>query len=99
MNLSQTALRLLNRRAFLSQTANGLAGIALTSLLQAESARNHAAEPAGTIDPARPSAPRLPHHPPRAKNVIVVFCAGAISHVDTFDFKPELIRRHGQRMP
>ena len=99
MNLSQTALRLLNRRAFLSQTANGLAGIALTSLLQAESARSHAAEPVGTIDPIRPSAPRPPHNPPRANNVIVVFCAGAISHVDTFDFKPELIQRHGQRMP
>ena len=52
-----------------------------------------------TIDPARPYAPRPAHFEPRAKNVIVVFCSGALSHVDTFDYKPELIRYHGQPLP
>ena len=29
----------------------------------------------------------------------MIFCSGAVSHVDTFDYKPELIKRHGQPMP
>ena len=52
-----------------------------------------------TIDPGRPHAPRTPHFPPRAKNVVVIFCSGAVSQLDTFDYKPELIRRHGQPLP
>jgi hypothetical protein len=52
-----------------------------------------------TIDPGRPHAPRAPHFPPRAKNVVVIFCSGAVSQLDTFDYKPELIRRHGQPLP
>ena len=41
------------------------------------------------IDPARPFAPRPPHFAPKAKNVLMIFCSGALSHVDTFDYKPE----------
>ena len=51
------------------------------------------------INPSRPFAARDPHFTPRAKNVVVIFCAGACSHLDTFDYKPELIARHGQPMP
>ncbi len=36
------------------------------------------------------------HHKPRAKRVVQLFMAGAASHVDLFDYKPELIKRHGQ---
>lgn len=36
------------------------------------------------------------HHPAKAKRVVQLFMAGAASHVDLFDFKPELVRRHGQ---
>ena len=36
------------------------------------------------------------HHPPRAKRVVQLFMAGAASHVDTFDHKPLLERKHGQ---
>ena len=36
------------------------------------------------------------YHPPRAKRVVQLFMAGAASHIDLFDFKPELVRRHGQ---
>ena len=42
---------------------------------------------------------RQPHFSPPAKQVIEVFCSGALSHVDTFDYKPELIRYHGQPLP
>jgi hypothetical protein len=37
------------------------------------------------------------HHPPKAKRVVQLFMAGAASHIDLFDFKPELIKRHGQK--
>jgi hypothetical protein len=36
------------------------------------------------------------HDAPKAKRVIQLFMAGAASHIDLFDYKPELIRRHGQ---
>ena len=47
----------------------------------------------------RPLAPRPPHFPARAKQVLHIFCTGAVSHLDTWDYKPELIKRHGQPMP
>eukprot|EP01031_Cornospumella_fuschlensis_P004918 gene4918-6152_t len=40
--------------------------------------------------------PGLPHFAPKAKRVIYLFQNGAPSHVDLFDYKPELIKRHGQ---
>ncbi len=40
-----------------------------------------------------------PHHAPRAKNVIFLFMVGAPSHLDLYDPKPELRRRHGERAP
>ena len=36
------------------------------------------------------------HHPPKAKRVVQLFMAGAASHIDLFDYKPELVKRHGQ---
>lgn len=91
----------LNRRQFLSRTATGLGSIALTHLLSRE--RLLASSAGGPIRPvinaANPNAARKPHFEPRAKNVLMIFCSGAVSHLDTFDYKPELIRRHGQPMP
>ena len=40
-----------------------------------------------------------PHFKPRAKRVIFAYMSGGVSHVDSFDPKPELTRRHGQPMP
>ena len=40
--------------------------------------------------------PRKPMFAPRAKRVIFIFMQGGPSHVDSFDYKPELIKRHGQ---
>ncbi|MDF1812183.1 MAG: DUF1501 domain-containing protein [Verrucomicrobiales bacterium] len=39
------------------------------------------------------------HHAPRAKRVIFLFMHGGVSHVDTFDYKPELNLRDGQTLP
>ena len=36
--------------------------------------------------------------PARAKRVIQIFCPGAVSQIDTFEYKPELIKRHDQPM-
>jgi len=95
---------LLDRRRFLSDAAGGLSGIALASLLGSQgllAAGDDGAEGPirPRIDPARPHAARQPHFPPQAKNVLVIFCSGACSHLDTWDYKPELIKRHGQPMP
>ena len=92
---------LLSRRHFLSQTATGLSGIALTHLLGLHRA---GAESSKTpvrpdISPANPNASRKPHFEPRAKNVLMIFCSGAVSQVDTFDYKPELIKHHGRPLP
>jgi len=98
--LSPTGLSLLNRRRFLQSAGSGLGGIALASLLNDDRLLAAEKEPLRpTIDPANPLAPRPPHFPAKATNVLVVFCSGAISHLDTFDYKPELTKRHGEPMP
>lgn len=48
---------------------------------------------------ANPLAPRAPHFPAKAKRVIYLFMHGGVSHVDTWDPKPELTRRSGQTIP
>jgi hypothetical protein len=89
---------LLNRRGFLGRTLTGLSSIGLAHLLAQD--RLLAAEPfRPAIDPAHPYAPRPPHFEPKAKRVLVIFCSGALSHVDTFDYKPELIKRHDTPLP
>ena len=77
----------MNRRDFLWQSGGGLGGIALAAIMGTEQAR------AGEL-PSILSG-KL-HHPPRAKRVVQLFMAGAASHLDLFDFKPELVKRHGQ---
>ncbi len=92
---------LLDRRQFLGSTARGLPGIALASLLGRESllAATERGPIRPVIDAASPFASRHPHHRAAAKQVLVIFCSGACSQIDTFDYKPELIRRHGQPLP
>lgn len=92
-HLSASGHHLLDRREFLSRTATGLGGIALASLLGRDGLLA-AGRPA--IDPARPYAPRAPHFPAKARNVLVIFCAGAVSQLETWDYKPELIKHDGQ---
>jgi len=93
--------RLLDRRSFLSNTATGLGGIALTHLLanQNQLAAEDKLPLRPDIDSQNPNRARSPHFAPAAKNVVVIFCAGACSQIDTFDYKPELIRMHGKPMP
>ena len=90
---------LLNRRHFLQHTGQGLGGIALTSLLAQEGLLANDTPIRPKIDSAKPFAARQAHFPAKAKRVLVIFCSGACSQLDTFDYKPELIKRHGQPMP
>jgi hypothetical protein len=60
-------------------------------------AEDTASRPA--IDPARPYAPRASHFPAKAQNVIVIFCAGAVSQLETWDYKPKLIEWDDRPLP
>ena len=101
--LSHAGRRLLDRRAFLEQTGSGLSAIALAHLLGKSGALGAQSSPPApyrpAIDPAHPFAPRRPPLVARAKNVLVLFCSGACSQIDTWDYKPELIRHHDQPLP
>jgi hypothetical protein len=90
---------LLDRRGFLGHLGSGLGGIALLHLLaeQGQAAGRKPLRP--VIRPEAPLAARPPHFPAKAKRVLHIFCSGACSHLDTFDYKPELIKRDGQPMP
>lgn len=75
------------RREFLWRSGGGLGGLALAALLGGD-------RTAATAAPAPATNPL--HHAPKAKRVVQFFMAGAASHLDLFDFKPELVKRHGQ---
>jgi len=83
-----------SRRQFLMQTMQGFSGVALVAMLTDEVLGE-----SPRIDSTNPYSPRSTHFAPKAKRVIEVFCSGALSHVDTFDFKPELIKHHGKPLP
>ena len=84
---------LINRRSFLSRTSLGLGATALASL----------AKPDWLSAASGPNSigglPGLPHLAAKAKRVIFLCMAGGPSHLETFDYKPELARLDGQPMP
>ena len=78
--------RHLTRRSLFGQSALGLGSAALAAMLSRQSQ-------------AATTLPGLPHSTPKAKNVIYLFQNGGPSHVDLFDYKPELTRLKGQQIP
>src|SRR5262245_16708770 len=84
-----------SRRDFLFKAGGGFGALALAYLLDRDGLLS-AAEPDRTVNPL---TPRPAHHRARARSVIFLFMEGGPSHLDTFDPKPELTRRHGQRLP
>ncbi len=71
----------IHRRNFLQS----FSGAALASMLHRDAAAS-----------ANPLSPKGGHHAAKAKAVIQIFCPGGLSHVDTWDYKPELAKRQGK---
>lgn len=76
----------MRRREVLYHGGGGFGGLALSALLAAEDLPDRAALNGGL------------HHPARVKRVIQLFMTGGASPMDTFDYKPELDRLHGQKL-
>jgi len=85
-------LKYVTRRKFFRQCGTGMGALALASLLNE---KLFAASPAAASQPGLPAT----HFAPKAKNIIYLFQSGGPSHLDLFDYKPELIKRNGQKMP
>jgi hypothetical protein len=75
-----------SRRDVLAHLGTGLGSVALAWMLAEESR--------AASDPATPS----PHFPPKARRVVQIFALGGVSHVDTFDYKPDLVKHHGREL-
>jgi hypothetical protein len=86
----------INRRQMLHRSAVGFGWLAASALL-AEDAL--AAEKQRAGGRKGPLAPKTPHFAPRAKRVIFLFMKGGPSHVDTFDYKPQLQKDDGKPLP
>ena len=99
--------RLLDRRGFLGTAGLSASGLALASMLSNDGllADDKPQTVSGkvpirpVIDPNKPYASRKPHFDVPAKQVLVIYLPGAVSHVDTFDYKPALTKLHGQKPP
>ncbi len=82
-----------SRRDFLQKAGLGCGSLALAKLLTEEGLLSQ------TISPTAPPSPIPgPHFTPKAKSVIWLFMPGSPSQVDTFDYKPELQRRNGEKL-
>lgn len=77
----------MNRRSFLWQVGGGFGGIAMAQLLTRDA-----------VGKPRPEFDGGLHHPAKAKRVIQLFMTGGASPMDTFDYKPELAKVHGQKL-
>jgi hypothetical protein len=83
--------RLFPRRTMLKRSAVGFGYLALASMMAEEQAAAEHSAGRGVI--------QQPHFAPRAKRVIFLFMKGGPSHLDTFDYKPNLQRDHGKPLP
>src|SRR4051794_13809284 len=88
-NSSQMPSPLLTRRHFLWEAGAGLSGLALAWMFQQEArgaAANVALSPGGT------------HFPAKAKRIVHICACGGVSHLDTYDYKPDLIKHDGEEL-
>ena len=84
--------RALSRRELLKTSSTGFGALALAAMLGEQA---HAS----TAGAQSPLSEKAPQFPARAKRVIFLFMHGGPSQVDTFDYKPLLIRDHGKPLP
>ena len=78
------------RRELMGNVMGGIPALALSGLLAQE------AKSAGSIASANPLAPKGGSLTPKAKSVIFLFMYGGPSHIDTFDYKPNMIGMDGK---
>jgi hypothetical protein len=83
----------ITRRWFFKECGVGLGTLALGSLL------NGKASAANKPTLINPLSPKASHFPGKAKRVIYLFMAGAPSHLDLFDYKPQLVKFGGTLPP
>ena len=88
--------RQLSRRWFLKECGVGLGAMALNTLMQDRAVGANTKLAAAGINPL---APRKPHFNAKAKSVIYLFMAGAPSHLELFDYKPQLAKFSGTLPP
>ena len=85
------------RREFLRTIGGGFTSVALAGLMQKDGfLMNQAFASDGKTPYAGPMAAKPPHFTPKAKSVIFLFMYGGPSHIDTFDYKPDLYKYDGQ---
>ncbi len=90
----------MTRRQLLARGRGCLGAAALASLLGRDAmAGTEAASALRVRGKENPGLPQLPHFKPTAKRVIYLFMAGGPSHIDMFDYKPELRKLHGTELP
>src|SRR5687768_13739675 len=87
-NTSSSRCPGISRRSFLADTGMGFTGLALSAML----GRAQGTDPHAVWSPPTGQ----PHLPPRAKSVIWIFLCGGLSHVESFDVKPELNKYAGK---
>jgi hypothetical protein len=87
-----------SRRAFLLRAGAGFGAVAYQALC-ANSLNAEKRPSSILVDPLNPFAPRKGPLPATAKSVIFLFMVGGPSHVDTFDYKPELQKLNGKAVP
>jgi len=97
MNDFQSLSTAVHRRTFLRRGAMGLGAVALGALNHRPLLAANASDKKGAD--LWPGMIRNLHHAPKAKRVIWLTMAGGPSHLETFDYKPELAKQHGQPMP
>ena len=85
-----------SRHEFLARTGTGFAAVALNALMADELRSERRKQ---TFDPLQPLVERVADFAPKAKSVIFLFQYGGPSTFDLLDYKPELIRLHGQPVP
>lgn len=83
------------RRHFFADCRLGLGALALSQLMTDSGSAATSSTAASSAEQGTLTA----HHPPRARNVIYLFMAGAPSQFEIFDYKPELQRRDGEPAP
>src|SRR5215813_3844173 len=91
----------MTRRELIFLAGAGFSGLALASLLDQDGLLAATPPTLPTLEDRKrtnPLAPKPSHFPAKAKSVIFLFMYGGVSHVDTFDPKPDLTRNHGKPM-